>query len=656
MVPVHPMEVVPYEVHPHVALIRDFVGYTVYEQIESNSDDESYLVSLDPKDWKTHDYYAILGLKNIRYMASVEEIRTAYRRKLLAHHPDKRRSKGEFVKDESHDYFSCITIDPVAVDDSVPTLAEIKANYFGTLRDFFARKARWSKKQPVPCLGSPGTHIEDVHAFYDFWKTKKRAKTYEILGNPAKRHAYDSIDPVAVDDSVPTLAEIKANYFGTLRDFFARKARWSKKQPVPCLGSPGTHIEDVHAFYDFCRETRRAIERQNRAERARRRADELRSVRQIVEMARENDPRLLAAIKAERDLKAAKRQARLDALREKRAAEEQQAKLEAEQLAIARAASEERRRAEADRMRREREQVRQEAKRERRRLRAVVVDRYDHFCQVGPRPADFGAERVRILAALDLLCQRLSNVQLQDLNTRLEQTASADEARDLFNAKYQEIQQAMQPPGLQIGTKSSHSDSSELSTTASVKYSPEVIQALIKAVNLLPAGTPKRWEAIAAYINQHVPNASISGKEALKQAKALSHDDAHLRKEANTKAFDAFASSMRESEAVKNVTITSELEADAPRPWTVTEQRALEQALRSCSADQMSAPSEDRWQRIANIVGTRTRRECMLRCKELSDQVRAKKAAIAAATKGSIQNGLATAPAKPPGASRSKPI
>ncbi|KAF5394739.1 hypothetical protein PHET_10393 [Paragonimus heterotremus] len=185
MVSVHPLEVVPYEVHPHVALIRDFVGYTVYEQLESNPDDESYLISLDPKDWKTHDYYAILGLKNIRYMASVEEIRTAYRRKLLAHHPDKRRSKGEFVKDESHDYFSCITI------------------------------------------------------------------AYDILGNPAKRHAYDSIDPIAVDDSVPTLAEIKADYFGTLREFFARKARWSKKQPVPCLGSPGTHIEDVHAFYDF---------------------------------------------------------------------------------------------------------------------------------------------------------------------------------------------------------------------------------------------------------------------------------------------------------------------------------------------------------------------------------------------------------------------
>lgn len=32
------------------------------------------------------------------------------------------------------------------------------------------------------------------------------------------------------------------------------------------------------------------------------------------------------------------------------------------------------------------------------------------------------------------------------------------------------------------------------------------------------------WEAIAAYVNQHAPGASITGKEALKQAKMLSRE------------------------------------------------------------------------------------------------------------------------------------
>ncbi|KER27305.1 hypothetical protein T265_13824, partial [Opisthorchis viverrini] len=507
------LEIIPFELHPHVAIIRDLLGYTSNEPEWTDpdeEDDEAYLRSLDPKDWKTHDYYAILGLKKLRHLASADDIRRAYRKKLLTHHPDKRRAAGERVKDESHDYFSCITI------------------------------------------------------------------AYEILGNPTKRHAYDSVDPLVVDDSVPTVSEIKADFWGSLRGFFARKARWSKKQPVPGLGGPWTDLDDVHSFYDFWdeydtirdysfldeedkekgedRESRRAIERQNRIERARRRAEELRTIRQVVELARSNDPRLLAAGKAARDAKAAKRQARLDALRQRREAEEQQARLEAERLAAERAASEERRRVEAERVRKEREQTRLESRRERRRLREIVVERHDHFVLVDPQPTDPGAERVRVLAALDLICQRLSNTQ---------------------------------------------------------------------------------WEAIAAYVNQHAPGTSISAKEALKQAKSLSQDDVNLRKEANEKAFDSFASSVRDSDAVKNVSITSQLEAEADRPWTVTEQRALEQALRSFPTQSTEG---DRWQRIADVVGTRTRRECMVRCKELAEQVRAKKAALSAA-KTSVPNG-----------------
>ncbi|KAG5445234.1 DnaJ (Hsp40), sub C, member 2, variant 2 [Clonorchis sinensis] len=588
------LEIIPFELHPHVAIIRDLLGYTSNEPEWTDpdeEDDEAYLRSLDPKDWKTHDYYAILGLKKLRHLASADDIRRAYRRKLLTHHPDKRRAAGERVKDESHDYFSCITI------------------------------------------------------------------AYEILGNPTKRHAYDSVDPLVVDDSVPTVSEIKADFWGSLRGFFARKARWSKKQPVPGLGGPWTNLDDVHSFYDFWdeydtirdysfldeedkekgedRESRRAIERQNRIERARRRAEELRTIRQVVELARSNDPRLLAAGKAARDAKAAKRQARLDALRQRREAEEQQARLEAEKLAAERAASEERRRIEAERLRKEREQTRLESRRERRRLREIVVERHDHFVLVDPQPTDPGAERVRVLAALDLICQRLSNTHLQELNNQLEQISSVEEARSIFNSKHQEVQQELQAPGLQFSTKTSNASSTGTSAPSTSKYPPEVIRTLIKAVNLLPAGTPKRWEAIAAYVNQHAPGTSISAKEALKQAKSLSQDDVNLRKEANEKAFDSFASSVRDSDAVKNVSITSQLEAEADRPWTVTEQRALEQALRSFPTQSTEG---DRWQRIADVVGTRTRRECMVRCKELAEQVRAKKAALSAA-KTSVPNG-----------------
>ncbi|CAL8076566.1 unnamed protein product [Calicophoron daubneyi] len=593
------MELVPYEIHEHVALIRDYVGYVQDEAYLFDADDESYLRSLDPKDWKTQDHYAVLGLKNSRYNATAEDIRRAYRQKLLAHHPDKRRSKGEDVKDESHDYFSCITI------------------------------------------------------------------AYEILGNPDKRHAYDSVDPVAVDDSMPSAADIKKDFFKPLNEFFFRKARWSRRQPVPRLGTMVTDLNDVYKFYDFWeeydtirdysyldeedkekgedRETRRAIERQNRAERARRRAEELRAVRQIVELAKSLDPRILSAVKAAKEAKAAKRQARLDGIKRRREAEAEQAKLEAEQLAVARAASEERHRAEAEQQRREREQSRMEAKKERRRLRTVVVDRLDHFISAVPDSVDTGAERVRVLADMDILCQRLSNVRLQELNTSLEEADSVEKARSLFEAEVQSVKRELQAPVVQTLTKPTRSDSSAAPSN-SRKWTLDMIQLLVKAVNLLPAGTPKRWEAIAAFINQHAPEASVTGKEALKEAKALNKEDSAVRKEANVKAFDSFAHSVRTTEATKNVTITSQIEAEAPRPWTATEQRALEQALRSCPANQPSDSGGDRWQRIADIVGTRTRRECMLRCKELSEQVRAKKAALTAVNAAAPATSMTSAP------------
>lgn len=35
--------------------------------------DVDYLKSLDPKDWKNQDHYAVLGLKDMRYVAGLEQ-------------------------------------------------------------------------------------------------------------------------------------------------------------------------------------------------------------------------------------------------------------------------------------------------------------------------------------------------------------------------------------------------------------------------------------------------------------------------------------------------------------------------------------------------------------------------------------------------------
>ncbi|VDO02416.1 unnamed protein product [Rodentolepis nana] len=70
--------------------------------------------------------------------------------------------------------------------------------------------------------------------------------------------------------------------------------------------------------------------------------------------------------------------------------------------------------------------------------------------------------------------------------------------------------------------------------------------------------------------------------------------------------------------------------AEAERPWTRAEQSALEAALRSNPANPCEHPAV-RWQKIANVVGTRTSKECLQRYKYLAEQIKLKKAAQAAA-------------------------
>lgn len=44
----------------------------------------------------------------LRFEATDDDIRRAYRKMVLQHHPDKRKAKGEDIKPDD-DYFTCIT-------------------------------------------------------------------------------------------------------------------------------------------------------------------------------------------------------------------------------------------------------------------------------------------------------------------------------------------------------------------------------------------------------------------------------------------------------------------------------------------------------------------------------------------------------------------
>ncbi|XP_013163039.1 PREDICTED: dnaJ homolog subfamily C member 2 [Papilio xuthus] len=552
-------------------------------------DDVEYLRSLDPKEWKKQDHYAVLGMKDLRYKASEDDIKRAYRQKVLKHHPDKRKAQGEEIRSDD-DYFTCIT------------------------------------------------------------------KAYETLGTPNKRKSYDSIDP-QFDDSVPTSAEIKKeDFFKAFAKYFEMNARWSEKRNVPLLGDDNSSREYVERFYAFWyefdswrefsyldeeekergadREERRWIEKQNKAARAKLKKEEMARIRSLVDLAYANDPRIQRFKQEDKDKKLAAKRARQDAVQAKKAEEERVLK----EALLAKQKAEEAEKARLDAARAEREQQKKNLRKERKSLRDL--------CKANNYYAQNDNETVSHLAAVEKICEMMKVVELQDFMKDLESNG-----REAFIKTVKDTEdklEAERKAMFETKKAEDHKAKKNAILKAPIEWTPELTQLLIKAVNLFPAGTNQRWEVVANFLNQHgtfVDERRFNAKEVLNKAKDLQSSDfskSTLKKAANEEAFDQFekdkkkvVNNIDDSSISKNDTklvngvvkpkMNGDVSKDAvkeDKAWTKTEQELLEQAIKTFP---VSTP--ERWEKIADCIPNRTKKDCMKRYKELVELVKAKKQA-----------------------------
>jgi len=556
------------------------------EEIDESSnveieDDVDYLRSLDPKEWKDQDHYCVLGLKKVRYNATDEDIKRAYRQKVLRHHPDKRKAAGEEIRSDD-DYFTCITkaFETLSVaskrraydsvdsefDDDVPSVnSSNKANFFKVFGPVFEANARWSVRSNVPLIGEMDSNRDHVEGFYDFWYSFESWREYSYLDEEEKDKGQD-------------------------------------------------------------RDERRWIEKQNKVERARRKKEEMSRIRSLVDAGYACDPRISRLKEEEKQRKLDMKKAKQEAARARQEEEERKRREEEENKMKIKRQKEETAKAKENAAKREKENAKRALKRERKALQNLGKE--NNYFSSGE------SDLVTKMTDLDRLCELLSAIELDKLNKGLERSigdldmcqalfddAVAELDRRINEEKHQHLQHSMPLPASAAQKKGAD-------------WGQEELDLLIKAVNLFPAGTNQRWEVVANFINQH-HGGTRTAKEVLAHAKDMQQSDfsrSSMKEAVNKAAFNKFekdqkGSKAEEAQPSERYETPAELMGINVTPWTSDEQRLLEQALKT-----FPASLEDRWARISETIANRSKKDCMKRYKELVELVRAKKSAQAAVT------------------------
>lgn len=544
--------------------------------------DVKYIKSLDSKDWKDQDHYRVLGIPNLRVKASTKDVKKAYKYMVLKCHPDK--SQGNTKVDE--EAFTCIQ------------------------------------------------------------------KAYEQLCVIDGKRAYDSVDP-EFDDDVPNVTEHnKQNFYKTFGIIIENNAQWSMNKNVPTLGTELDEIDYVNDFYNFwydfkswreysyldeeerdkadCKEERRYLDKLNKQERIRRKKEEMTRMRQLVDNCYACDPRIKAFNEDRKKRKVEAKLAKQEAYKQEQEAlrlqkeEEERIRQEEEQKRI----QLEKEKADAEKV--ERQKQNKLLKGERKKVRDCVKNN-NYFCTKDDNI-------VKAMENLDLLLQALTIDDFKKLNAINKNVDQFTKLYNSFMTSHLEAQETKTKENLVKAKQSQdlHKDQS----ISSDKFSAQDIALLVKAVKIHPPGTVNRWNTIAEYLNHHsAVCSSYVSKDIIQKVKNLqSREGDDLKSKANEQAYNNFENSQKSriGDGVNAVgglstkdTMNSGLiddkkdkEKKKKLAWSAEEQKLLEEGLKKFP----QSVGPQRWDNIAKLVGTRSKKDCMRRYKDLVEQIKAKKA------------------------------
>ncbi|ELP94017.1 hypothetical protein EIN_182440 [Entamoeba invadens IP1] len=152
---------------------------SISENDEKKAGDSDFSRKFKPhvKNIAKGDYYGLLGLGTVRYEATEDDIRQAYKKMCLIHHPDKNGGDDTMFK-QLHEAYAILSSPDKrkaydSTDDTDDTIPSDKTysekDFYAVFGAVFKKNSKWSLIKPVPQLGDDLTTDAEVISFYNFW-------------------------------------------------------------------------------------------------------------------------------------------------------------------------------------------------------------------------------------------------------------------------------------------------------------------------------------------------------------------------------------------------------------------------------------------------------------------------------------------------------
>ncbi len=548
------------------------------EEPSDESDKEDNLVSSPPvdlfalseDDLEEIDYYKVLHLP-CKPTITPDDVKKAYRKACLKYHPDK-SGRGEedavFLKVKAA--FETLSTQKLAYDstempfdESIPSDREIaESDFFSLWEPVFKRNLHFDSRL-LPKKGG----------------NKRNSNKRNKKGNKSRQGPPPLGDENTPIEAVNEFYEYWIN-FESWRDFGLQAARDLETED---------QIENAESRYE-----KRWLQKEIDRAAKKLKQQEIGRINQLIEKAMASDPRLIAEKKRLIEEKERKQQQRKQEALDKKKAEE------------------EARLAEQQRIEDEKRQKAQEKlakEQEKKKLRKSKQAFKKH---VAAALEELNEKEYALEDEIDVICAKLDRLKFEKLNSILE-TKTASEIVAIVKKRSTNLENAT---GESDNATNGSGATKQPKATPVVKkkalvFTKEEMATLAKGIKKFPQGGANRWDQIANYINNVCrPDDPRTKEECIAIFNKLNKTTRSLQN--NNKAETAPAAS----------TTATEKAESKPSDWTSEQDQHLQKALATFPA---SMEKNERWSNIANVVDGKSKKECVMRFKEIRNALKGKK-------------------------------